>query len=540
MGGRKKDFLNNSKYTISFLIILLFITFLTSERRINPTLVVAMISSLSIFFVQNILAKLKYTFWVTIVLIIILSFDVFFALVYRTYLTIFIIGSIFETDHIEAYEALAKFVIIAVIIIAAVSFFTIYSQKELKRNSPVSWKVSLLILLSYFIVVIPTATYIKLKRDNVSHNYISLDPLLTTESMLKTIIPVFYGDFSTFCTYQYRKWQLNTFLKQKRTLHKELIENKEKKLPENFFFVIGETARRDHMSLYGYSVKTTPFLDSLYQTKSIDFNFYNGVAPAPLTREALRIVLSFASPLDETPFYTDQNIVELTQGAGYTAYWISNHDKIALGDGYIGYISSKADFTSFRDRLHNGRLEDLNLLELVSMKLEKGKKQIFFIHLIGSHSGYDQRCDSIDQKAITGQGVVTDYDRSIFHTDRVLKGIYSLMKTDSSAVALYFSDHGEVIGKGHSMGWLQDYTVPFLVMSNDTTILNSEKVVNKYIDEETNLINTSSIIYIMSEILGYKISEKLVEKSKNDGKYVLNKVYLPEEFRYIKSYQEFP
>lgn len=120
----------------------------------------------------------------------------------------------------------------------------------------------------------------------------------------------------------------------------------------------------------------------------------------------------------------------------------------------------------------------------------------------------------------------------------MLKGIYSLMKTDSTAVALYFSDHGEVIGKGHSMGWMQDYIVPFLVLSSDTTVVNSKDIVKKYIDEETDLINTSSVIYIISEILGYKVSDKLVEKSKNDGKYVLNKVYLPEEFRYIKPYDE--
>lgn len=531
-------YLGKYRYTIFFTFIVLLTTILASEKRINLTLIVATLSGVSILLVQNILAKTRYSFWATIILILILSFDIFFAFVYKTYLTIFILGSFFETDRLEVHEALSKFVIIIVIIITATSFITICSQKELKQNSTVSRKTSLLILLSYFVVVVPAATYVKLKRDDISRNYISLDPLLTTESMLKTVIPVFYGDLSTFSIYQYRKMQLNTLLKQKRIVPEGIVADKEKKLPEKIYFIIGETARRDHMSLYGYSVKTTPFLDSLYQTQSVDFSFYKGIAPAPLTREALRIVLSFASPLDESPFYTAQSVVELAHNAGYASYWISNQDKISLGDGYIGYISSQTDFTSFRDRLHDGRLEDLNLLKLVSLKSEKSKKQIFFVNLIGSHSSYDQRFDSIDKKIIPEKGIVADYDRSILHTDRVLKGFYDLIQQDTSAVMLYFSDHGEVIGKGHSMGWLQDYTVPLLMISGDTSIVNSQEVINKYVDEDTNLINTSSIIYIMSEILGNKISNQLITKSKDDGKYVLNKVYLPEKFKDIKPCKE--
>lgn len=525
------------KYTILFCIILLIATFYSSGKRVNLTLAIAVMSTLSILLLQNILAKLRYTFLFTILLILIISFDLFFALIYETHITIFILGSILETDYIEGYEALSKFGIVALIIIVTVSFCTIFSQKELKKGLPVSIKTSLLILLLYFVTVIPTATYIKLKRDDVSQNYISLDPLLTTEAMLKTLIPVFYGDFSTFVIYAYKKNQINLFLKQKRVIPEGLVVDSTIKLPEKIYFIIGETARRDHMSLYGYPVKTTPFLDSLYQTKAVDFNFYNGIAPAPLTREALRIVLSFASPLDGKPFYTSQNVVELARNAGYTAYWISNQDKVSLGDGYIGYVSSEADFTSFRDRLKNGKLEDLNLLELVSMKSVNKEKQIFFVNLIGSHSSYDQRFDSIDERKIPGKNIVADYDRSILHTDRVLEGFFDLMRKDSSAVMIYFSDHGEVIGKGHSMGWKQDYIVPFLMMSNDTNII-SNNIINKYIDKETNLINTSSIIYIMSEILGYRVSDRLVKKSMNDGKYVLNKFYLPEEFEYIKTYKE--
>jgi len=531
-------FLKKYKFTILLLLFLFLITCLVSERRINLTLIVALFSSITILFLQNVLGKTRYTFPITLILILVLSFDAFFAFVYKSYLTVFILGSIFETDYVEAKEAIGLFAFLVILIIGITSFLVIFSQKELKKNSPFSIKISLLVLLFYFVFIIPSATYIKLKRDNIARNYMSLDPLLTIENTLKTVIPVFYGDFSTFCVYQYRKWELRSFINHKHSLPEGVVFNKSKEQPEKIYIVIGETARRDHMSLYGYNINTTPFLDSLYQTKSIDFRFYNGIAPAPLTSEALRIILSFASPLHGEPFYTNKNSVELARDAGYTTYWISNHDKIALGDGYVGSISSRSDFTSFRDRFHNGRLEDMNLLGQVSANLKKEVNQLFFIHLIGSHNTYKERYDAIDEKSIPGAGIVTDYDRSIHHTDRVLREIYRIMENDTSSVILYFSDHGEVIGKGHSMGWQQDYCVPFLLISNDTTIVNSDYIIDKYVDDKTNLINTSSTIYILSEILGYQVADELIKKSKSDGKYVLNKVYLPEKYSNIKPAEE--
>lgn len=530
-------FLNKYKFTLLFLLYIFLITCLVSEKRVNFTLLVALTSGVTLLFIQNLLAKTKYTLPITILFIVILSFDAFFAFVYRSYLTIFILGSFFETDQVEAREALGQFAIVAVPIVLVTSLLVLLSQRELRKDTHVSRKLSLLVLLAYFLVVVPAVTYIKLKKDETAQNYISLDPLLTIEGTLKNILPVFYGDFSTFGIYQYRMWEMRSFIDHERSLPKGVTFDKEKPQPEKIYFIIGETARRDHMSLYGYSVKTTPFLDSLYQSQTLDFTFHRGVAPAPLTREALRIILSFASPVDGEPFYKEKNVVELAQDAGYTAYWISNQDKMALGDGYVGFVSSRSDFMSFRDRFNDGRLEDLNLVQLVSEKSEKGKKQIFFIHLVGSHSAYDQRYDDVDKQSIGGSGIVTDYDRSIHHTDRVFRAVYDLMKADPSAAILYFSDHGEVIGKGHAMGWQQDYIVPFLAMSNDSAVVNTSQIMDKYVDEES-FINTSSAIYIISEMLGYKIDDQQVSKSKADGKYVLNRIYMPEKFSNIKAAEE--
>lgn len=532
-------FLKKYKITILCIIYLILIAAFSGERKLNMTAIVATISCISFILVLNILAKFKYSLPFSVLFILIIGFDAFFSFRYGTTMSMLIMGSLFETDFIEASEAVKQVIFIAIPLLAITSFLILYSQKELK-NSKLSVSKSAIILAIYLLVFIPIISFVKIKRDTASQVFILLDPLLTVESMTKTIVPVFYGDFLTFGVYQYKKQQLISFSHIERGLPTGMTFSEKDSQPEKIYFIIGETARRDHFSLYGYDAnKTTPFLDSLFLNKKDNVAFYEGVSPAPLTREALRIVLSFASPLDEKAFFEYKNLVELAKAAGYETLWISNQDKMGIGDGYVGFVSSMADFKSYRDRMVDGKLEDLNLVEIVKKHSVPNRKQIFFIHLVGSHSAYDQRYDDIDKQQIPGNDIKTHYDRSIHHTDRVLHKIYDLMQAnDDNALMYYFSDHGEVIGKGHAMGWQQDYRVPLLAITTDSCSVDSKQIIEKYRDQESGLINTLSTIYIVAEMLGYNVPDSLTYKAVDNGKYVLNKNYLPELFKNIKTAEE--
>ncbi|MFV0467632.1 MAG: phosphoethanolamine transferase, partial [Dysgonomonas sp.] len=470
----------------------------------------------------------------SIFIIIIISFDAFFAFVYQSKITMFILSSIFETNLIEAKEAISQIVVVVVLILSVTGFLIIAAQRELKKCN-ISRKRSALILLIYFVVVIPPLAAVKTKKDIATLPALfEADPLLTVESSTKNIMPVFYGDLFTFGTYQYQMLQMKSFVHKERVLPKGIVFDSATVQPQKIYFIIGETARRDHFSLYGYPVKTTPFLDSLNQDRSVDFSYYKGVAPAPLTREALRIILSFASISDPKPFFEQKNIIELAREAGYETNWISNQDRVSVGDGYIGFVGSRSDYVSFRAITTQGKLDDLNLVDIVKKRYKPDKKQFFVIHLIGSHHLYEERYDDVDRQSIQGNDIVADFDRSIHHTDRVFREVYHLAQKDPSAVIYYFSDHGEIIGKGHAMGWLQDYLAPVFAISTDTTIVNTKPLIEKYVDRETSLINTSSTIYIMSEILGYKVPQNYVDMSIADGKFVLDKDFRPILFSKVK------
>jgi len=532
----KTSILGKYRCTFLCLLYLLIITFLGGDHLFSITTIVAMFSSFSILVILNILSKFKYSFLFTILLIIIVSFDAFFSLSYNTYITLPILSSVFDTDMNEATEAFGQYSMRIVLIIIITSFLVIKAQKEL-TFFPFSKLKSSLCLIVYFVLFIPIVAGYKLdknKKEDANHFH-RIDPILAAEPLVKAVFPVVYGDVFTYGVYKYEKYRIEEYIKNIRILPNDIALDESRRKPAKIYFVIGETARRDHFSLYGYNVKTTPFLDSLYNLESVDFNFYQGLAPAPITREALRIVLSFASPLDASSLFEYKNVVELAKDAGYETLWISNQDAVGVSDGYVGFISSCADFRSFRDRMdENGKPEDLNLVEILKMKHLPDKNQMFFINLMGSHASYDARYDSIDRMSIEGEGITVDYDRSIHHTDRVLMELYNVMEKDTSAVLCYFSDHGEVIGKGHILGSQQDYRIPLFVISNDSVIVNADNVMEKYINTKTGCINTTSCIYSVAEIMGYSVPEKYVTKTVSEGEYVLDKDYNPEYIGNIK------
>lgn len=97
------------------------------------------------------------------------------------------------------------------------------------------------------------------------------------------------------------------------------------------------------------------------------------------------------------------------------------------------------------------------------------------------------------------------------------------MKQDTSSVFYYFSDHAELVDNGgHGVLVLDKglFDVPLVAVNNSTIPIDS--VMQRYIDPETQLINTSSSIYILSEMMGYDVSDEEVQKSISDGRYIFH------------------
>jgi glucan phosphoethanolaminetransferase (alkaline phosphatase superfamily) len=473
---------------------------------------------LSFFFLLNILAKTKYTLVITLILAYILTFNAYFSFVLGTDISLEVMASIFETHAAEAASMLKKIWLPAILAFAAASALLIFAGKELKE-AKFPRKYSIIALLAYLLVILPIICYKRVKYEYQEELFVEF-PVRVGQDKVNMYAPVLYGNIATILAYREEMSLLREFARADKKLPGGIVLGDTIQAPQKIYLVIGESASRKHLSLYGYEVKTTPFLDSLSQAVPPVMRRYDGIAAASFTRNVLRMALSFASPRSMTPFYEEKTLINLANDAGYDTYWISNQGASGIQDSYLGYLAASAGEAIFTPGGYLAN-DDFALIPLLKGVHNGSRKQFFVIHLVGSHNDYSDRYDAEDAQAIPGgKSLKNEYDRSIHHTDRVLREIYKVMQQDSTAVFLHFSDHGEILGKGHGpwKNGVAQFDIPLLTINRNARQIDN--VMAKYLDPETKLINNSSTVYILAEMMGYTIPQKYVELSVEDGRYV--------------------
>ncbi len=227
--------------------------------------------------------------------------------------------------------------------------------------------------------------------------------------------------------------------------------------PETYVIIIGESANKNHLSLYGYTRETCPFTKKLADELTV---FKNVKSPFAQTMPVLERVLTFSDENHPEYLTTKGSMIDFFNQAGFKTYWLSN--QYALTDTLVTAISSHAQWEKSYNFSGMKRFEktgfDGDMLPDVQRILSDNthSKKVIFIHLIGSHSAYTNRypseftCfkDKIPNKDLTesGHALLNEYDDSIRYTDYVLSQIMEMTKAlNQTAYCLYFSDHGEDI-----------------------------------------------------------------------------------------------
>lgn len=194
---------------------------------------------------------------------------------------------------------------------------------------------------------------------------------------------------------------------------------------ENIILIIGESERKQNMSLYGYSKNTTPFTDHEAPNMMI---YDHAVSPAGITNLSVPLILSSIKP-DEFQYHYNKlsyNIINLANQAGYNSFWLSTQSS-AKG---ITAIASSAK----NKRWVNG-FDEIIVPELKDIVKNAGNKFIV-LHIMGSHPN---PCNRLPESWNSGE--LNCYDSSVKYTDYVMKGIFDVLKNTNSAL-IYASDHG--------------------------------------------------------------------------------------------------
>lgn len=325
------------------------------------------------------------------------------------------------------------------------------------------------------------------------------------------------------CIYKYRdNILLNVFKQANASVAEyEKFKDKTKQRQENiksmlsinksnndgvYVIVIGESQNKKHMSAYGYSEETTPWLDKMKMDNNFIL-FEKAYSCHTHTVPNLTYALTAKNQYNNLKMEKSPSIIEVANLAGYDTVWLSNQVQYSAWDTPITII---ADGANQQKWINNNLGEttktnfyDIKLIDTLN-EINLSKKMLIVIHLMGNHSSYEDRYPKDFNKF---SGKIGNYDNSILYNDYVMSNIYRKVKTIPNFKALiYFSDHSEGVDEnlGHDSGdfkFSMTY-IPMYMYFSDTYIKDNHDIVetlqhskNKYI---TNDLIFNTVLGVMN------------------------------------------
>ncbi|MDD4856324.1 MAG: phosphoethanolamine transferase [Sulfuricurvum sp.] len=277
---------------------------------------------------------------------------------------------------------------------------------------------------------------------------------------------------------------------------------------DKIIVIMGESANKHHMSLYGYNAATTPFLTSLQ--KSNQLYVFNAIAPTNQTRYSIPIDLTDANVHNyEDRFFHSCSSLTNFKNNQYETYWISNQGRVGKHDSSISSMAYEANTTFFANLNYLKAKEDDVILDYLNKLQTNSKKEMYLLHIMGSHSDYIKRYKEETALYKNTNNIVEQYDNSIHYTDYILSQIYNRFKNEK-LLLIYLSDHGEIInlennGHGFLPPYKDEYTVPFVIYSN----VKNPRLDEIYRDNKKGYFNLENFNSIVEYISGINNEKKI-------------------------------
>lgn len=377
------------------------------------------------------------------------TFDIGYAFSFGGVFTTATMEAVAYTDSKEISEYLSTYFSFWLLLLITIfwSLYAVAIYLSKKRNVDKATRVAIVISLIFVVV----AGY----RISVMHKYHDTIP-----GVLGTIPSWYRGAAELELAFDARKK-----LAQEYKGHVAIAADK----PQLHIFIIGESATRNHMGLYGYHRDTTPRLNEVRE----DLVVLSDVISAQVqTQASLCMALTEVSSDNASRCSTSLSIIDIANLAGYKTWWISNQQPVRAT---ISAMANQASVPHFISNDFNGvevnRYDEYMLDSIRTAFADPAKEKAVFIHTMGSHAQYRSRYSdewdyfqNADVKAYTndpGKNVVSsinEYDNSIRYTDYFIREVLDAARkySDGRDVSLtYFSDHGEEVYqirnlKGHS------------------------------------------------------------------------------------------
>lgn len=256
--------------------------------------------------------------------------------------------------------------------------------------------------------------------------------------------------------------------------------NESESRPKVVVLVIGESARAQNFSLYGYARKTNPELEKAGVTV-----LQPAYACATYTTAAVECILS-----PDKSFNATEPMTSYLQRNGVDVIWRSHN-----GGEPPMQISSLQRLEQIPGNCMGDECGfDEGLLRDLEQRIAdaKQKRVLVVLHLAGSHGpAYNTRyparfevfkpvCRSVQLHQCTREELVNAYDNSILYSDFVVARSIDMLKRlkSYSSSLIYVSDHGESLGEYklylHGTPWSiapeEQKAIPLITWNSDTSV----------------------------------------------------------------------
>ena len=299
--------------------------------------------------------------------------------------------------------------------------------------------------------------------------------------------------------------------------------------------IIGESANRNHFSLYGYPRFTNPELER--RIADNDLVVYEQAYSCGVSTLGVLSYALTAATLKKGRPQTSSTVIEVLNRAGFETFWVHN-GSTSLRNNLLGLISEQAQYTDHLSSIYG--TEDGKLLEEVSKVLanDTGKNKVIFLKTQGSHVGYCKRLPEgdewkfgdldFDRWLIPNKYELTKvsaqsncYDGSIKYTDYFIDEIINIVESKGKvASVVYVSDHGDEVVQGTAhMGNSPTYGVFAVPM----ILWFSEKYKQEYKEKYANIVRNAKSVFVndvlFDSLLGLMAVdyEKLIAKNDISG-----------------------
>lgn len=271
--------------------------------------------------------------------------------------------------------------------------------------------------------------------------------------------------------------------------------------------VQGEAVNKHHMAIYNYESNTTPFLSRLKNKNEL--YVFNAIAPTNQTRYSVPILHTQADVHNFLArFMQSKSIVNVFKTYGYKTNWISNQGLVGKHDRAVTSMANEANKRYFDNLEYHTAKYDKIILQFLNNMQKIDNKEMYFIHLIGSHDKYTERYTGEHVLNMAPKNITEEYDNTIYYTDSILESILTHFTTtfkDPNILLVYIADHGEVIdtnehGHGYLPPYKDEYDIPFVIYSS----VKNSRIDKLYQDNKKGVFNLENLNYMIEYIAGLR------------------------------------